>query len=92
MRKLFCLILFTLGISESGFCQNSLLSPSNNPADTSLIKSETSEMNWYVLQDSLKIQIGTVQTQIQKEKERIYIITTVNMKQSATKWIDSTIV
>jgi hypothetical protein len=49
-------------------------------------------MSWFMLQDTLKIQIGNIQTQIQKEKERIYIITTVNMKQSLTKWIDSTIV
>ena len=68
------------------------LSPINNTANKKLIKSETSEMSWFMLKDSVKIEIGNIQTQIQKEKEKIYIITTVNMKQSTSTWVDSTIV
>ncbi|KGL61718.1 hypothetical protein PHEL85_1499 [Polaribacter sp. Hel1_85] len=49
-------------------------------------------MNWFMFQDTLKVQIGKVKTEIQKGKENIYIITTVHMKQSPTKWIDSTVV
>lgn len=92
MKKIFYILLITFGISAQVFSQKNFLSPINNPANKSLIKSETSEMSWFMLTDSLKIEIGNVQTKIQKEKERIYIITTVNMKQSPTKWIDSTIV
>lgn len=92
MKKTFYILLFTFGISIQGFCQEALLSPLNNPANKNLIKSETSEMAWFMLKDSLKIQLGNVQTQIQKEKEKINIITTINLKQSSTRWIDTTIV
>jgi len=92
MKNTIHILLFIFGLSTTVYSQGSLLSPSNNTANTKLIKSETSEMIWFILQDTLKIQIGTVQTQIQKKRENIYIITTVNMKQSPTKWIDSTIV
>lgn len=92
MKKILYILLVTFGTSIQVFSQEILLSPLNNTANKSLIKSGTSEMAWFMLKDSLKIQIGNVQTKIQKEKERIYIITTVNMKQSPTKWIDSTIV
>lgn len=92
MKNPLCILLFIFGISTQLFSQETLLSPLNNTANKSLIKSKSSEMSWFMLKDSLKIRIGSVQTQIQKGKEKIYVITTVNMKQSRSKWIDSTIV
>jgi len=92
MKTLLYVLLVTFGTANQVFSQETPLSPINNSADINLIKNETSEMNWFMVRDSLKMQIGTVQTQIEKEKEKISIITTVNMKQSPTKWIDSTIV
>ncbi|MCM4153961.1 hypothetical protein DHD05_20420 [Arenibacter sp. N53] len=92
MKKTHYILLFIFGASVQVFSQESLLSPLNNPANKNLIKSETSEMTWFMRKDSLKVEIGNVQTKIQKEKERIFIITIVNMKQSPTEWIDSTIV
>ncbi len=91
MKKTLYILLFIFGASVQVFSQETLLSPSNNTANKQLINSETSEMSWFMLQDTLKIQIGNIQTQIQKEKERIYLITTVNMKKSPTKWMYSTI-
>lgn len=85
------ILLITFGTSFNVYSQKTPLSPLNNQASKNLIKSETSVMTWFMLKDSIKIQIGNVQTKIQKGKEKIYIITTVNMKQSPTKWIDSTI-
>ncbi|WP_296312069.1 hypothetical protein [Winogradskyella sp. UBA3174] len=92
MKKILYILLVTFGTSLHVFSQETLLSPLNNPADKIFINDETSEMTWFMLKDSLKIQIGNVHTKIQKEKESIYIITTVNMKQSPTKWVDTTIV
>ncbi|SNR75195.1 hypothetical protein SAMN04488009_3595 [Maribacter sedimenticola] len=92
MKNTLYILLFIFGASVQLFSQETLLSPLNNTVNEQLINSETSKMSWFMLQDTLKIQIGTIQTQIQKEKEKIYIITTVSMKQSPTKWIDSTIV
>ncbi|RAJ08942.1 DUF3108 domain-containing protein [Arenibacter echinorum] len=92
MKKTLYILLIIFGASVRVFSQETLLSPLNNPAHKNLIKSETSEMTWFMLKDSLIVEIGNVQTKIQKEKERLYIITTVNMKQSPNEWIDSTIV
>lgn len=92
MKNTLYILLFIFGTSVQVFSQENLLSPLNNTANKQLINSETSQMSWFMLQDTLKIQIGTIQTQIQKEKKKIYIITSVSMKQSPTKWIDSTIV
>jgi hypothetical protein len=92
MKKILLILLITFGASTSVFSQELPLSPTNNPAKSELLKPETSEMNWFMIKDSVKVQIGKLQTQIEKKKNQIFIITTVEMKQSSTKWIDSTIV
>jgi len=92
MKKAIYILLFIFGMTIQAFSQETLLNPVNNPANKEFIKSETSEMNWFMLQDTLKVQIGRVKTEIQKKKKNIFIITTVHMKQSPTKWIDSTVV
>lgn len=91
MKNTLYILLITLVTSVQGFSQKKILSPINNPINKNLLKPETSEMNWFMLQDTLKVQIGKVQTEIQKKKKKIYIITTVDMAQSTTKWIDSTV-
>lgn len=92
MKKLLPVLVVLFGVSIPVFSQGVPLSPENNTAIKSIIKSETSEMTWFMLKDTLKIPIGNIQTKIQKEKQKTYIITTVDIKQSPTKWIDSTIV
>ncbi|CAM3975299.1 MULTISPECIES: hypothetical protein [Flavobacterium] len=92
MKKILLILLIAFGSSAPVFSQEPPLSPSNNPANSKLLKPETSEMNWFMIKDSVKVQIGKLQTQIEKKKNQIFIITTVEMKQSSTKWIDSTIV
>ena len=91
MRNLTLLLLFTFSTSTLVFGQE-YLSPLNNPANKTLLKPEITKMQWFMLKDSLKIPIGTIETQIQKKRQKIYVITTVKMKQSPTKWVDSTIV
>ncbi len=92
MKNISLLLLFTSVTFFQAFSQETPLSPVSNFANISLLESGTSTMTWYMMQDSLKIPIGNVETQIQKEKDRIIIITTVDMKQSPLNWIDSTIV
>tara|TARA_R110002051_G_scaffold188453_1_gene257853 strand:+ start:5793 stop:6530 length:738 start_codon:yes stop_codon:yes gene_type:complete len=92
MKKTLYIVLFIFGTSVQLFSQETLLSPANNTANKNYIKSESYVMSWFMLADTRKIEIGSIQTQIQKGKETINIITTVNMKQSPAKWIDSTIV
>lgn len=86
------ILLITLCASTQAFSQEAPLSPQNNPSNMSFIENESSVMTWFMLKDSLKIEIGKVHTHIQKKKSKVYIITTINMKQSSSKWIDSTIV
>lgn len=92
MKNALYTLFIILGSSTQLFSQSTLLTPLNTTIKSSLIKSETSEMTWYMVKDSLKIPISHVQTKIQKEKEKLRIITTVKMKQSLSPWIDSTIV
>lgn len=72
MKKTLYILLITLVTSFQGFSQEKVLSPMNNSANKKLLKSEASEMNWFMLQDTHKVQIGKVKTEIQKKK-REYI-------------------
>ncbi|GLU45366.1 hypothetical protein [Allomuricauda sp. NBRC 101325] len=92
MKKTFYLLLVVLTTSFQVKGQKPILTPENNPADKSLIKEETYEMAWYMLMDSSKIEIGKVRTEVQKKKKGIYIISTVEMPNTPTTWVDSTIV
>ncbi|MFV9550440.1 hypothetical protein [Algibacter sp. PT7-4] len=92
MKKTIYLLLFTLGFSIQTNSQNQSLSPQNNPANTHLLKPETSKMSWFIVRDSTKIKIGDIYTDVKKNKSRVIITTTVVMKQSPNKWVDSTIV
>ncbi|WP_428742873.1 hypothetical protein [Tenacibaculum sp.] len=92
MKKTLIIFAISLGISSLAFSQKTFLNPLNNPADKSLIQSETSNMTWSMVSGSNKMEIGNIQTQIQKDDEKINIITTINMKQSPVKWVDSTVV
>jgi hypothetical protein len=92
MKTLIYFLVFTIVTYTQAVCQEAPLTPINHPANSNLLEAGTSQMTWYMIQDTIKIPIGTVETQIQKEKDRIIIITTVEMKQSPSKWFDSTIV
>lgn len=92
MKIIISLLLFTIVTYMQAVCQEAPLSPLNNTANSTYLKTGNSQMTWYMIQDSIKIPIGNVETQIQKGNDRIIIITTVEMNQSPSKWIDSTIV
>ena len=92
MNNFICFLLLTLGFSISAFSQEIPITPENNPADINLLKSETSKMDWYMIRDSIEIKIGEITTEIKEENESTLIITTVNMGQANSKWVDTTIV
>ncbi|MCX2679011.1 hypothetical protein OOZ15_03575 [Galbibacter sp. EGI 63066] len=87
-----CILLIAFCAPIQAFSQEAPLNPDNNPADKKFIENESSEMTWFMLQDTVKMEIGKVLTEIEKKKGEIVVITTVDMKQSPSKWIDSTIV
>jgi len=92
MKKLFYFLSIVLATSIQAQGQNPILTPDNHSADKSLIKEETYEMRWFILKDTLKMEIGKVRTEMQQKDEEIYLITTVNMQGVHTTWVDSTIV
>lgn len=89
--KTLLITLFFSALALNLSAQQSALTPANNPINANLVTSENYEMTWYVLNGSTKIEIGTVATEIQKNKDDLLIITTVNMKRSPAPWVDSTV-
>ncbi len=57
-----------------------------------LIKDETYTMKWYMIVDTLKHELGSVVTKIQKSGEKLTIITDVKLPQATKPWVDSTVV
>ena len=92
MTKTFISLLSLLSISFHAISQFEVLSPSNNIADIELLRTKDSHMIWYMVNDSTETKIGDVQTQIRKEEDFIYLITSIDLEQSAYRWIDSTVV
>ncbi|MCX2681129.1 hypothetical protein OOZ15_14350 [Galbibacter sp. EGI 63066] len=86
------ILLIVVCVSIQAFSQKAVLNPDNNPADKKFVADESSEMTWFMLQDTVKIEIGKVFTKIEKNKKEIVVITTVDMKQTASKWTDTTVV
>lgn len=91
MNTKILLILAMSIFSNNLFAQDTPINPKNNPFDPKYIETGTTEMVWYMVQDTLKIEIGKVKTDIQKKEDDLYVITTVDLKQSPMKWVDSTI-
>ncbi|MGQ3679589.1 DUF3108 domain-containing protein [Tenacibaculum discolor] len=85
-------LLLALSTSIKTFAQENFLTPSNTKIDKQFVKNESYEMTWFMLKDTIKIEIGKVFTDIKKKKKEILITTTVNMNRSTSKWVDSTIV
>jgi hypothetical protein len=55
------------------------------------ITNEQYVMNWYMIRDTVKTEIGKVTTDIYTKDKQLVVVTQVNMKQMKTPWVDSTI-
>lgn len=78
-------------ISLSLFAQDATITPQNNSFDSGLIKNENYEMSWFIEMDTTKIEIGKIKTEIKKVNNNVLIVTTVEMNQAQTKWVDTTL-
>ena len=85
------LTVFSVLISLSLYAQDATITPLNNSFDSELIKNESYEMTWFMEVDTSKIEIGKIKTEIKKVKNNVLIVTTVEMNQVQTKWIDTTL-
>jgi hypothetical protein len=68
-----------------------ILIPGKSSFEKKWIKSETYQMTWFAMKDTIKFEIGEVSTQILTDKNYITIVTEVKMKNSKEPWIDTTI-
>lgn len=86
--------LVLLLVSSINLFSQKLLTPNNISIDSKLVKDEISEAAWYVENAGVKIEIGSIITELQKlNKTDLLIRTTVKLKQAPdAKWTDSTIV
>lgn len=69
----------------------SILTPGKKALVKKWIRNETTLMGWYAGKDSALVEIGKLRTTVQKDKEQIRAITTVELNQSKSPWIDTTI-
>ncbi len=84
------LIIFSIGLFNMLHAQNAL-TPSKKVFDKKWIKNETTEMIWYALKDTTKIEMAKVATSIIANKKDLLLVTEVKLKSSKSKWIDSSI-
>lgn len=74
----------------SGSAQSSLI-PGKNSFERKWLKNESFEMIWYLLKDTMKIEIGKVTTHTSIDKKVLTMITKVSMNNVTSSWIDSTL-
>lgn len=67
------------------------ITPSKIAFDKKWIKNESTEMVWYSLRDTTKIEMAKVATSIIVNKKGLLLVTEVKLKSSKGKWIDSSI-
>jgi hypothetical protein len=68
-----------------------LLIPGKNAAEKKWIKNQDYQMKWYAVKDSTRFEIGSTSTQVLANENKLTVVTAVNVKQSKSPWIDSTI-
>jgi len=88
MKVVFITILtsFTLMCSA----QN-LITPGSNAIEKKWIRNQSYTVQWYVLRDTARIQMGEVTTKVERTKATVTIVTSVAMRNSKAQWTDSTV-
>lgn len=70
--------------------QNAII-PGDNIFETKYIQPERYQMKWSIVQDGQKHEVARINTSIQPGKYRIAIVSSVDVNNAKTTWIDSTI-
>lgn len=89
MKKIFTLILVFVTYS---FIAQTKLQPGDKSIETKWIKSEKYAMKWYSVKDTTKVEMAKIITTIDAAKNKLAIVTDVEIKNAKAKWTDSTIV
>lgn len=84
-------ITFLLLLTVSALSAQDKLIPSKKNGTEKWIRNEQFQMKWYALKDTLKFEIGSVNTKIALDKEKVTVTTAVEMKQMKGQWADTTV-
>ncbi|SHG59130.1 DUF3108 domain-containing protein [Pedobacter caeni] len=84
-------ITFLLLFAVSALSAQDKLIPSKKNNTEKWIKNEQFQMKWYALKDTSKFEIGSITNKVSLEKEKVMVITTVEMKQMKGAWADTTV-
>lgn len=68
-----------------------VVTPSKGVFEKKWIRNVSYQMNWYALIDSAEVELGLVTIRILKEDEKVFVITSVNLKNDENQWIDTTV-
>lgn len=88
MRSTFLIVLILASAATNA---QSLLIPSRRAVDRKWMRNSTFEMTWYAVKDTLKFQIGRVNTQVSMNKKNLTVVTQVSMQNMKTPWVDTTV-
>lgn len=88
MKNLFSLLFIFAFISLNA---QTAMVPGDATLETKYVKHESYQMKWYILADSSKHEVARINTQIKPGKNTLAIITSVEVNNAKTSWIDSTI-
>lgn len=85
------IFVFILSIASISMNAQNLLTPSNNSFDKKWITNISYQMNWYMLNDTAKFDMGKVSTQIIPDKANLTVVTNVSFKNMKSPWVDTTV-
>lgn len=89
MKNILSYLLLLLACNVSA--QNQLV-PGDKEIDVKLIKDETYTMSWCTVRDTIKFEIAKVITTVNTNVDKLNIYTDVQIRNSKTKWSDTTVV
>lgn len=90
MKKLFTL-LFSFIVLSVAAQQQQPLRPGDPSLQTKWIKNESYQMKWYIMRDSVsRYEVARINTKIQVGKDKLVILSDVDVNNAKTTWIDTT--
>ena len=87
MKKILLLLLLATG--KISVAQD--IVPGDKSIQTKWIKDENYKVKWYMIKDTVKQEVGIINTSVSVKNGKIYIVQNVNMKLATIPWVDSTI-
>ena len=88
MKRLITLIMIVISISGNS---QTMLVPGGDVIERKWVRNNTSKMSWYAVRDTARFRIGEISTQVLTGQGNLIVVTRVELAQSKSDWVDSTI-